>query len=124
MRVSRYIPQAYVIEGFCLGHKDFIAAIAVPEGRPEVLVSAGGDSEVFLWDWKAGKRIGGASVLDLARQVQADVKNIAVQQVVTMRWIKDGEEEEDLTFILVICEEYVYTDDPPFPTRFKHTSCS
>ncbi|KAK7924564.1 tRNA (guanine(10)-N2)-methyltransferase [Apiospora marii] len=52
IRVSRGIPQAHVIENFCLGHTSFISTICLP--RPDLLVSGGGDSELFAWDWKAG----------------------------------------------------------------------
>ncbi|KAK8056673.1 hypothetical protein PG993_001900 [Apiospora rasikravindrae] len=52
IRVSRGIPQAHVIENFCLGHTSFISSICLPQ--PDVLVSGGGDSELYVWDWKAG----------------------------------------------------------------------
>lgn len=52
IRVSRGITQAHVIENFCLGHTSFISTICLPQ--PDLLVSGGGDSELFAWDWKAG----------------------------------------------------------------------
>jgi hypothetical protein len=55
IRVSRGIPQAYIIEGFCLGHTDFITRLCVPENRPHLLVSGGGDDDFFLWDWRNGQ---------------------------------------------------------------------
>ena len=50
LRVSRYLPQAHVIEAFCLGHSEFISALAIPTGYPDILVSAGGDPGLFVWD--------------------------------------------------------------------------
>ncbi|KAF2863350.1 hypothetical protein K470DRAFT_210738 [Piedraia hortae CBS 480.64] len=50
IRISRGPPQAYIIEGYCLGHQDFINKICiVPETT--YLVSGGGDSWIGVWDW-------------------------------------------------------------------------
>jgi tRNA (guanine-N(7)-)-methyltransferase subunit TRM82 len=51
IRVSRGIPQAHIIEGFCLGHTEFISRLCIPKERPEVLLSGGGDGTLFVWDW-------------------------------------------------------------------------
>lgn len=55
IRISRGIPQTHIIEGFCLGHSDFVSRICVPKTRPEVLVSGGGEDDLFVWDWRAGQ---------------------------------------------------------------------
>ena len=55
IRVSRGIPQTHVIEGFCLGHTEFITRLCIPNDRPELLISGGGDDELFIWDWKSGQ---------------------------------------------------------------------
>ncbi|KAG9238788.1 guanine-N(7)--methyltransferase subunit trm82 [Amylocarpus encephaloides] len=55
IRVSRGIPQAHIIEGFCLGHKEFVTRMCIPESRPEILVSGGGDNRLLVWNWEAGK---------------------------------------------------------------------
>ncbi|EEB09628.1 tRNA (guanine-N7-)-methyltransferase subunit Trm82 [Schizosaccharomyces japonicus yFS275] len=47
IRVSRF-PQSYVIEGFCLGHEDFVSRICLVDN--DMLASGGGDNHVFLWD--------------------------------------------------------------------------
>ena len=54
IRVSRGIPQTHVIEGFCLGQTEFISRIAVPTDRPQILVSGGGDDDLFVWEWESG----------------------------------------------------------------------
>ena len=54
IRVSRGIPQTHVIEGFCLGHTEFISRLCIPKERPEVLLSGGGDNTLFVWDWASG----------------------------------------------------------------------
>ena len=54
IRVSRGMPQAHIIEGFCMGHTEFIhKLLAVPDTT--TLLSAGGDNWMGVWDWKASK---------------------------------------------------------------------
>ena len=57
IRVSRGMPQAHIIENFCLGHKQFVNRIHVPAWRPEVLISGGGDDFLMVWDWLKGETI-------------------------------------------------------------------
>jgi len=54
IRVSRGIPQAYIIEGYCLGHNEFVSSICVPQRKPKLLVSGGGDDYLLVWDWISG----------------------------------------------------------------------
>lgn len=101
VRVSRYIPQAHVIEGFCLGHQEFIAAMVIPAGRPDVLVSGGGDTDLFVWDWKKGERLSTVSVLSLAQVVAPETLKVAVSSLTTLAW---PTEEGSLSYVLAICE--------------------
>ncbi|KAF2459749.1 hypothetical protein BDY21DRAFT_177335 [Lineolata rhizophorae] len=55
IRVSRGPPQAHVIENYCLGHKEFVNKITLLS--PEVLVSGGGDDELFVWKWREGQLV-------------------------------------------------------------------
>ncbi|KAL9014147.1 MAG: hypothetical protein Q9173_001203 [Seirophora scorigena] len=54
IRVSRGIPQAHIIEGFCLGHKHFVSKLCVPSWNKRLLISGGGDDHLLVWDWTAG----------------------------------------------------------------------
>ncbi|KAK2073083.1 hypothetical protein P8C59_007392 [Phyllachora maydis] len=55
LRVSRgVLSQAHVIEGFCFGHDEFISRICIPPASPELLLSAGGDDEIYLWECGSG----------------------------------------------------------------------
>ena len=54
IRVSRGIPQAYIIEGYCLGHTQFVSKMCIPPWKPELLVSGGGDDYISIWDWQRG----------------------------------------------------------------------
>lgn len=50
IRISRAAPQSHIIEGFCLGHKEFVNKVClVPD--TDLLVSGGGDDWVGVWDW-------------------------------------------------------------------------
>ena len=51
IRVSRGVPQAHIIEGYCLGHKNFVSKLCIPEGHERLLISGGGDDHIHLWDW-------------------------------------------------------------------------
>lgn len=49
IRISRAPPQAYVIEGFCLGHRAFVSRICQVGAR---LVSGGGDGWLGIWNFQ------------------------------------------------------------------------
>lgn len=53
IRLSRGIPQTHVIEGYCLGHTEFITKLCVPPVYSNLLISGGGDDYMILWDWPA-----------------------------------------------------------------------
>lgn len=55
IRISRGIPQAHIIEGYCLGHKDFVSRLCLPTRQPNLLISGGGDNDIYVWDWSIGK---------------------------------------------------------------------
>lgn len=55
IRVSRGMPQAHVIEGFCLGHTQFVSQLCVPGWNSELLISGGGDDFLLVWDWMTGR---------------------------------------------------------------------
>ena len=50
IRVSRAPPQSHVIEGYCLGHKQFVSKLCVVPGT-DLLISGGGDGWLGVWDW-------------------------------------------------------------------------
>lgn len=81
IRVSRGVPQAHIIENFCLGHESFLDALCVPASRPEVLVSGGGDDELFVWNWKAGQLICKSDLLGLVKKVRPDTSRVAVSRL-------------------------------------------
>lgn len=74
IRVSRGIPQSHIIESFCLGHTEFVSRLCIPSGRPNVLVSGGGDGELYVWDWLAGRQVSKADLESLITSVVSDAE--------------------------------------------------
>ncbi|CCU76146.1 tRNA methyltransferase [Blumeria hordei DH14] len=64
IRISRGIPQTHVIENFCLGHTEFISRLCIPETRPKILISGGGDNEIMVWDWTTGCLLSKANMME------------------------------------------------------------
>ena len=54
IRVSRGMPQAHIVEGYCQGHTEFISKICIPQNHRQLLVSGGGDNYLLVWDWLRG----------------------------------------------------------------------
>ncbi|KFX88944.1 hypothetical protein V490_07310 [Pseudogymnoascus sp. VKM F-3557] len=54
IRVSRGIPQSHIIEAYCLGHSEFVSRLCLPESARRLLISGGGDDDLFVWDWLSG----------------------------------------------------------------------
>lgn len=103
IRVSRGIrEQAHVIETFCLGHEEFVNRLCIPEGKGDVLVSAGGDNEVFVWRWREGRLLSRTDMLALVKKVATEAGRIAV----TGLYCWSGGSTEG-TRVVVTCERYV-----------------
>jgi len=50
IRISRAAPQSHIIEGFCLGHTEFVSKLCLVPGT-DLLISGGGDDWIGIWDW-------------------------------------------------------------------------
>ncbi|KAL8923587.1 MAG: hypothetical protein Q9208_004534 [Pyrenodesmia sp. 3 TL-2023] len=68
IRVSRGMPQAHIIEGFCLGHTQFVSKICVLPWNPRFLISGGGDSYLLVWDWLAGRILCKVNLQDIVTE--------------------------------------------------------
>lgn len=101
IRVSRFIPQAHIIESYCLGHKQFISDVVIPESQPDVLVSGGGDEELYVWDWEKGTLLSTVSVLTAAKAIAQDTEVVAVSKLCSIVY---PTEAGPATYILAICE--------------------
>jgi len=109
IRVSRGLPQAHVVEAFCLGHADFVSALCLP--RPAVLVSGGGDPDLFVWDWAAGRLRSRVPLLQPVRAVRPDTARVAVTGLYAARGPAGAVE------VLALCEWYVQ------PSPFWYCFC-
>ncbi|KAK3498627.1 hypothetical protein B0T13DRAFT_417533 [Neurospora crassa] len=103
IRVSRGIPQAHVIEGFLLGHDEFVSRVCIPEARRDVLISGGGDDDLFMWDWVSGKLLGKAPVLAEVKKALPSAEDAEKVTKVAVTRIFDVQQGEK-TQIFVICE--------------------
>lgn len=66
IRISRGPPQAYIIEGYCLGHTSFVSRLCVPEWDRRILVSGGGDDYILVWDWLQRRILKKATLDDIS----------------------------------------------------------
>ncbi|KAK2601716.1 tRNA (guanine-N(7)-)-methyltransferase non-catalytic subunit trm82 [Conoideocrella luteorostrata] len=102
IRVSRYVPQAHIIEAFCLGHKEYISDMVIPKGKGDILISGGGDEDLFIWDWKAGNVLSKTNLLTLAREIAPQVSKVSVSGLTSLLYPSGA--GESLTYVLAICE--------------------
>jgi tRNA (guanine-N(7)-)-methyltransferase subunit TRM82 len=55
IRISRGMPQAHIIEGYCLGHEEFVSKLCIPRWHKQLLISGGGDDYLLTWNWFSGE---------------------------------------------------------------------
>jgi hypothetical protein len=83
IRISRGPPQSYVIEGFCLGHHEFINKLCLAE--PGLLVSGGGDDDLLVWDWISQKLVNRVNILKAAQRMKHNfIREKVVEEDVEM----------------------------------------
>ncbi|KAI0486206.1 hypothetical protein F4859DRAFT_502530 [Xylaria cf. heliscus] len=97
IRVSRGIPQSHVIETYCLGHKSFVNALCIHDSRFGILVSGGGDNELFVWNWLDGELLCTIDLLAHVRNVLPDATKLAVVKLVAFGSIEGP-------VVVAICE--------------------
>ncbi|KAF7923894.1 uncharacterized protein EAE98_007712 [Botrytis deweyae] len=120
IRINRGIPQSHVIEGFCLGHVEYVSRLCIPSTKPEILISGGGDDDLHVWNWLDGSLL---SKVNLKFQIEAfgsettkdeletESKKVAVTGIYH---VKDETSDRD---IIVVTSEgvpaaFVYTLTP------------
>jgi len=109
IRISRGPPQAHIIEGFCLGHKDFISKICLLPST-ELLVSGGGDDWLGIWDWRAGslkEKCDMRSALTTLFSFQSSTTNFGAESSIAVSglWAVPSGTETKETALLVACEK-------------------
>ena len=112
IRVSRgTAEQAHVTEAFCMGHGEFVNRLCVPDGADglgHLLVSGGGDPDLFVWSWLDGKLVARAPLLSAVRSVLPGAGKVAVTGLSHWRG-RPAEGAEQGATILVVCERYVWS---------------
>lgn len=108
IRVSRGIPQTHVIESYCLGHNEFISKLCIPAGFPELLVSGGGDPDLFAWNWLQGKLLSKAPLLEQAKKVKGceELEKVAVSGLYSAHDLDADQQSKSAIF--AICERFVF----------------
>lgn len=117
IRVSRgTAEQAHVTEAFCMGHGEFVNRLCIPDGADDglghLLVSGGGDPDLFVWSWLEGKLLARAPLLGAVRGVLPGAGKVAVTGLAHWKG-RPAEGAEQGATILVVCERYVW----PFRIR-------
>lgn len=102
IRVSRYAEgQTHVIHGYCLGHKEFVGAMALVEGRTGMLVSGGGDEELFVWNWITGALLSRTNIMTPIKEVAPNVEKVAVSKVLTFHMTTETDRQ---AHVIIVCE--------------------
>lgn len=97
IRISRSIPQAHVTENYCLGHAEFVNRIRhIPASN--LLVSAGGDDWIGVWDWTTGQLLNRKDLRSIWGSEEAERKPIAVNNL----WLVTTRQSQ--TLLLVACD--------------------
>lgn len=105
IRISRGPPQAHIIEGYCLGHTEFVSKIC-QVGDTNLLVSGGGDGWLGVWDWRQHKLVKKIDILQHVRETPGYEKEDQI--VVSGIWstamdVVSGMETQEV--IVVACEK-------------------
>lgn len=108
IRVSRgTAEQAHVTEAFCMGHGEFVNRLCIPDGAEDglahLLVSGGGDPDLFVWSWVEGKLLCKAPLLSAVRSVLPGAGKLAVTGLSHWKG-RQAEGAEHGATILVVCE--------------------
>jgi tRNA (guanine-N(7)-)-methyltransferase subunit TRM82 len=114
IRISRGLPQAHIIEGFCQGHDEFISRLCISKHKTH-LVSGGGDAHLYVWDWldrdsrNAPVRLIERlpirdAVMDFYRKQGASAVDEKLKVAVSGIWAVPFNRPNDSDEILVACE--------------------
>jgi len=87
IRISRAAPQSHIVEGFCLGHTEFVSKIRLIPGT-DLLVSGGGDQWIGVWDWLNSRLIASLDIKQhLRKYLTATPEDKDPQVAVSGIWV-------------------------------------
>ena len=87
IRISRGPPQSHIIEGYCLGHHEFVNRMCLAE--PDLLVSGGGDNEIFVWEWLKQKCVNRIDLVEVVKRARLHIGRKG--------WVSVTETEAEMT---------------------------
>jgi tRNA (guanine-N(7)-)-methyltransferase subunit TRM82 len=65
IRVSRGLPQAHIVENYCLGHKEFVSKLCILPWQPCILMVGSGEASIKTFHWQTGKLVGELSIFGI-----------------------------------------------------------
>ncbi|CAI2187508.1 6582_t:CDS:10 [Funneliformis geosporum] len=71
IRISKF-PKGYNIESYCLGHNQFVSKIHILPWAMDLLVSAGGDDFIALWDYVSGRLLQTVNIKEIIEEKKSD----------------------------------------------------
>jgi tRNA (guanine-N(7)-)-methyltransferase subunit TRM82 len=95
IRVSRGPPQTHVIEGYCLGHHEFISKLCLAEQG--LLVSGGGENVVLVWDWLNGSVVNRIDILEVVKRARIHIRQ--------KKWVAESTSREETEAEMTEVEE-------------------
>ncbi|OQN97235.1 hypothetical protein B0A48_16777 [Cryoendolithus antarcticus] len=101
IRVSRGPPQSHVIEGYCLGHTDFVSKICLIPGS-DLLVSGGGNDWLGVWDWPRCELL---AKVDLRKAISHLPSSVDEKIAVSGMWTVPVAAQTDRWALCVACEK-------------------
>lgn len=72
IRVSRGIPQAHIINNYCLGHAEFVSKLCIVPEQPKFLISGGGEPSICIYDWLEGTIVAEANLEEDLKQLTSN----------------------------------------------------
>ncbi|KAI9489952.1 WD40-repeat-containing domain protein [Zychaea mexicana] len=89
IRVSNY-PNGYNIESFCLGHTDVVTDIQLLPWDESLLISAGGDTTIRVWDFSKGKELQNLSIKEYIQPYMAKATDANSEEPMVRRLVIDA----------------------------------
>lgn len=105
IRVSRAAPQSHIVEGFCLGHTEFVSKICLVPGT-DLLVSGGGDDWIGVWDWPNFKLKTSINIKQhLSKYLTATPEDKDPQVAVSGIWAVPVQNQPGNHAVVIACEK-------------------
>jgi tRNA (guanine-N(7)-)-methyltransferase subunit TRM82 len=105
IRISRAAPQSHIIEGFCLGHTEYVSKICLVPGT-DFLVSGGGNDWIGVWDWPNFKLKASINIQQhLSKFLVPTPEDKDPQVAVSGIWVVPIQNQPNDCAIVIACEK-------------------